>query len=118
MIGQPVAYALPGGVLLTRAELGSGAQPPVGQAIAAVAVKPGQYPPGLAPGVRVLLVPAGSGGAAPSSGGPSGGPWPASVVGVLALAGEQGAVVTVQLVAAAAPTVAALSGSVAVVLAH
>lgn len=118
MIGQAVAYALPGGVLLTRAELGSGAQPPVGQAIAAVAVKSGQYPPGLAPGVRVLLVPAGSGGAAPSSSGPSGGPWPASVVGVLTLASEQGAVVTVQLVAAAAPTVAALSGSVAVVLAH
>lgn len=121
VLGQPVAYALPGGVLLTPAELGSAAQPPVGQAIAAVAVKPGQYPPGLAPGVRVLLVLAAAGG--PGSplapGGPSStGPWPASVVSVLELASEQGAVVTVQLPAAAAPTVAALSGSIAIVLAH
>jgi hypothetical protein len=67
--GHTAAAALPAGSLLTGGDIGP-APPPTGQAMLGVAVKPGQFPPGLAAGdtVDVLATPAG-----PATGGPAGG---------------------------------------------
>jgi len=42
--------------LLTETDLGAGADPPAGQAVVGLAVKPGQYPPDVTAGDRVLVV--------------------------------------------------------------
>lgn len=56
VIGRPLAYALPEGALLPRSALGSPHVPPDGQALVAVAVQPGQFPPEVAAGARVAVV--------------------------------------------------------------
>lgn len=95
VVGQSVAFSLPQGSLLTRAALGSPQIPPAGQAIAAVGLKPGQFPPELAVGTRVAVmvrpdaqVP---GDAAPTSS------WTAVVSGVQRADVEQITVVSLHL---------------------
>jgi hypothetical protein len=124
VIGQPVAVSLPAGALLTRAEIGA-ATMPTGQALVAVAVKAGQFPPSLAAGARVHLI------LMPSSSaltgvtvGPSASPvgqtesgWVATVTDVQTLPNEQGTVVSLLLVQADAEQVASVaSGQINIVL--
>jgi SAF domain len=55
VVGRTVVVPLLAGTLLTPAVVGEAAFPPAGQAAASVAVKPGQYPQGLAAGARVAV---------------------------------------------------------------
>ena len=57
VVGSPVAVPLVAGSLLTRAEVGSTAPVASGSDVVAVGLKAGQYPPDLAPGDRVRVVP-------------------------------------------------------------
>ncbi len=118
VLGRQVAVSLPAGALLTRAELGTASVPGAGEAIVALAVKPGQFPPDLAAGAHVRLVAAP--GSAQQATVPAGVPADglvATVTGVQALASGQGSVVTVLLAQADALRVAALgSGLVSVVV--
>jgi hypothetical protein len=75
VVGRHVAVPLVAGALLTSAEVG--AAPPVGSGsdVVAVGLKPGWYPPDLAPGDRVQVVPvtsasSGSGAGSVTSGSP------------------------------------------------
>jgi SAF domain len=56
VIGRPVASAVTPGTLLTESDVAQTTGPPSGRAVVGLALKPGQYPPGLAPGERVLVV--------------------------------------------------------------
>lgn len=56
VVGRPVAYSLPAGTPLTKSVLGPASVPPAGQAVAAVGLKAGQFPPGVRPGNRVSVV--------------------------------------------------------------
>ncbi len=118
VVGRQVAVSLPAGALLTRAELGTASVPGAGEAVVALAEKPGQFPPDLAAGAHVRLVPAP--GSAQQATAPPGVPangWMATVTGVQTLASGQGSVVTVLLAQADALRVAALgSGLVSVVV--
>lgn len=60
VVGQRVAYDLPAGTVLTRSALGSPQSPPPGKAVAAVGLKPGQFPPGLTRGANVSIIAAGT----------------------------------------------------------
>jgi hypothetical protein len=53
VIGRTAVVPLLPGTLLTPALVGDAAFPPVGKVTASVALKPGQYPQGLAAGARV-----------------------------------------------------------------
>lgn len=122
VVGRPMGTSLPAGALLTAAAVGTAPVPGAGQGIAALALKPGQFPPGLTPGIRVsvVFVPAATGGSAtapPSSGAEESGHWPAVVTDVTSPANEQVSVVSVALSEAAARQVAAVpAGQLAVVL--
>ncbi|MDT0263614.1 hypothetical protein [Jatrophihabitans lederbergiae] len=128
VIGRSMAVSLPAGALLTRAELGTAAIPGAGQAITALAVKPGQFPPELMAGAHVHLIATASTGqqaTAPTGVPPTGVPptgvptagWAATVTGVQALADGQGSVITVLLGQADAARVATLpAGQVGVVV--
>ncbi|PWG13292.1 flagellar biosynthesis protein FlgA [Streptomyces sp. V2] len=78
VVGRPVAYSLPAGTPLTKSVLGPADIPPAGQAVAAVALKAGQFPPGIRPGSRVSVV------QAPAENTPSAPPasWSATVTDV------------------------------------
>lgn len=107
VLGQPVAYSLPSGALLSRSALGQPQVPPAGQGVVAVGVKPGQFPPEIAPGttVSVIVVPNSSTGAGQTA---SGGPWSAVVTSVSAQANDQSTVVSLQLPTTSARQVAAI----------
>lgn len=62
VVGRLIAVPRPAGALLSPADVGATRFPPQGKALAAVLLKPGQYPPGLttAATVSVLITPAGS----------------------------------------------------------
>jgi hypothetical protein len=125
VLGQPMAVSLPAGSLLTPTELGAPALP-AGQAITALALKPGQFPPTLAPGAHVLVVLAPNTGtassASPASSSSSGAQqavavWPATVTDVAGQANDQTTVVSAQLADVAARQVAAqASGALSLVL--
>lgn len=123
VVGQTMALSLPAGALLTPAELGQAATPRVGQAIVAQLMKPGQFPPNLAAGAHVLLIPATTGA---SSGSPemstptstrkaAGSGWAAIVTDVQTLGNDQGSVLSLQLADTQARQVAA-AGSLNVVV--
>ncbi len=80
VIGSSVAVPLVAGSLLTRAEVGTTAPVASGSDVVAVGLKAGQYPPDLAPGDRVRVVPVTS----PSSSSltPTGRPVSATVLAV------------------------------------
>ncbi len=56
VIGRPVSTTLTPGTLLTETDVAQMAGPPSGRAEIGLALKPGQYPPGVTPGDRVLVV--------------------------------------------------------------
>jgi hypothetical protein len=99
VLGRPVAYTLPAGIVLTRAALGAPQLPPPGQAITAVALDAGTFPPGLAPGTRVKVVaaagPASVGAAPAAAAEPS--RWPATVAAVQERENERTTVVSLLL---------------------
>jgi len=129
IIGRAVALPLAAGTLLTEADLGAGADPPAGQAVVGLAVKPGQYPPDVTAGDRVLVVtsPASTitsgatstGGTDTATSGVTS-PVPATVVGVQSSSetNSNTAVVSIQLAEgdAAAVATAASAGDIALVV--
>jgi hypothetical protein len=60
VVGRPLAVALQPGSLLTTADVGSAAPVSAGQAVVALALKPGQFPPALGPGDAVEIIDTGS----------------------------------------------------------
>ncbi|MFD4636885.1 hypothetical protein ACFWN2_06190 [Lentzea sp. NPDC058436] len=56
VVGRQVAYSLPVGVLLTDDVLGPPQVPGEGRAIAALGLKPGQFPPELSAGSNVAVL--------------------------------------------------------------
>lgn len=107
VLGQAVSFSLPGGSLLSRGDLGQPHVPAAGQAVVAVGVKPGQFPPDLAAGmtVSVIVVPSSGTGTSPVA---SGGPWSAVVTGVSAQTNDDSTVVSLQLPIASARHIAAM----------
>jgi hypothetical protein len=109
VVGRPVAFTLPAGSLLTRAVLGPAQVPAAGEAVAAVGLKPGQFPPDVQAGARVtVVVSAGTDAGAAGGGGLAAGTsWTGVVVGVTGGGGEQTTVVSVRMSEADARAVAA-----------
>jgi hypothetical protein len=127
VIGRAVALPLAAGTLLTETDLGPGADPPSGQAVVGLALKPGQYPPEVTAGDRVLVVtnPSSTADAAAAAATDSGTtvvvpPVPATVVGVESASetDSDSAVVEVQLAEGdgASVATAASAGDIALVL--
>jgi hypothetical protein len=117
VVGRMMATSLPAGSLLTPGVLGDGSVPSPGRAVAALALKPGQFPPELAPGARVSVVSL----PGPTPGTPSrpdsARTWPATAISVTGRANEPVTVVSVELSEADAGQVAAVpAGQVSVVL--
>lgn len=115
VLGRPVTSGLPAGALLSAGMVG-GPLPASGRAIAALALKAGQFPPELGPGMHVDVVvvpaqPVGSGQVAVS------GSWPAVVLGVVAGENGQASVVSLDLDARDSARVAAAgAGEVSLVV--
>lgn len=121
VVGRQAAVDLRPGSLLTEQLLGHAEVPAAGEAVVALSVKPGRYPPRLAAGASVLVVPVVSDGTAegkPQVATPEADGWAAVVLDV-ATAGaqrQQGAVITLRLPDAAARDVAALGEDAASVV--
>lgn len=92
-VGQPFAYSLPEGTLVTRSMLGAPQIPEQGKAIAAVGLKPGQFPSDLGAGTTVAVLLA-SGQGAPDVAAKS---WTAVVLGVSGRENEQVTVVSLRM---------------------
>lgn len=103
VVGRPAAFSLPAGAMVTHSSVGAPAIPTGGQAVAAVALKAGQFPPALTPGARVaVLVSASSSTTATSgtNGAQLAAPiaqWTATVTEVGAGPDQQSTVVSLQL---------------------
>ncbi|WP_345731474.1 SAF domain-containing protein [Cryptosporangium minutisporangium] len=124
VVGQTAAVPLAAGSLLSRSMLGAPAPPQTGQAMVAMPVDAGRFPPSLTAGSTVTVVaigtrqdsaPAATPSAVPGGSGPR---WPGVVLAVAPAAdGRGGAVVTLRMAAADATDVAA-TGAVALVERH
>lgn len=115
VLGRTVTSGLPAGALLSPGMVG-GSLPPAGRSISALALKPGQFPPELGPGmhVDVVLVPSQPAGANQVV---ASGSWPAVVLGVVASENGQDSVVSLDLDARDAARVAAAgTGQVSLVV--
>lgn len=129
VVGQPAAVPLTPGSVLTRAEVGSGALVGAGSDVVAAALKAGAYPPDLAAGDKVQVVPvitsasgssvSGAGSTSSSAGPTAQGPLPATVLAVQGPSATSGSPAVVSLVVARsdAAEVASLAaaGEVAIV---
>jgi len=88
VLGRPIASSISSGTLLTASDVAQAPGPPGGRADVGLALKPGQYPPGLTTGERVLVVLNGAGQSSPTpTTGPSdlatsAAPLEATVIGV------------------------------------
>ncbi len=110
VLGQPAAVPLTPGSVLTRAEVGSGALVGAGSDVVAAALKAGAYPPELAPGDKVQVIPvltSASGATASGSSSATGsadptaqGPLPATVLAVQGPSATSGSPAVVSLVVA------------------
>lgn len=108
VVGRPMGTSLSAGSLLTPDAVGGAAVPTDGQAIAALALKPGQVPAEVAPGARVSVVLASSQEDTVPDPPQDGTVWPAVVTSVTTSPHDQATVVSVQLTEAAARQVAAV----------
>ncbi|MCF6424971.1 SAF domain-containing protein [Amycolatopsis tucumanensis] len=119
VLGRPMATSLAPGALLTPDSVGAAAIPALGRAVAAVAVKPGQFPPELSPGAPVTVVVTADT-AAPavgSAGQGQGVPWRATVIGVSPAGTDQATVVSLELESTAATQLAQVpAGQLALVM--
>jgi hypothetical protein len=113
VVGKTLSSSLAAGSLLTPDAVGVAA-PAFGRSVVALAVKPGQWPPELAPGSHVAVVPASRQGSSMADSPVS---WPAVVTGVTNPANDQTAVVSLEVADAAARQIAALpSGQASIVM--
>ncbi|MFI6098181.1 SAF domain-containing protein [Lentzea sp. NPDC051213] len=112
VVGKTMSTSLPAGALLTPDVVGVAAVPVAGQAIAALSLKPGQFPAEVSAGARVSVVFVLGGGAVASppavSSSDAAAVWPAVVTSVTSPPNDQTTVVSVQLTEAAARQVAAV----------
>ncbi|SDN09515.1 hypothetical protein SAMN04488074_13415 [Lentzea albidocapillata subsp. violacea] len=99
VVGQPMAFSLPAGSLLSRSVLGAPLIPVLGKAIAAVGLKPGQFPPDLSPGTTVTVLTTQGQNTTPGTATGTGqtSSWTAVVAGVATLETEQTTVVSLHL---------------------
>ena len=111
VVGRPVALALAAGALLTREEIGAASPASPGEDVVAVGLKPGLFPPGLAPGDRVQVVPVVT--SSSSTATASGSPVDAVVLGVESAPAASGAatVFSLQVAKSDADGVAALAAA-------
>lgn len=111
VLGRPVAVDVRPGSLLTEHALGEPEVPAAGEAVVALSVKPGRYPPRLAAGASVLVVPVAreNGAAGGENPAPPEGGWSAVVLDVSPGAQQQAAVLTLRLEDEHAREVAALA---------
>lgn len=118
VVGRTMATTMPAGSLLTPEVLSGALVPGPGQAIAALALKPGAFPPELAPGAQVAVVLMPSPGSSSSFASPTGpSAWQATVTSVTARSDEQVTIVSLQLAETAARQVAAVPvGQLSVVM--
>ncbi|MEV6602777.1 SAF domain-containing protein [Kutzneria sp. NPDC051319] len=120
VVGKTMSTSLSAGALLTPDAVGNGGFPAAGQALAALSLKSGQFPPEVAPGshVSVVFVPGQTGAAVASV--PTADPssvWPAVVTSVTSPPNQQITVISVQLGEAAARQIAAVpAGQLSVVM--
>ena len=112
VLGRRAAVALLPGSLLTAAEVGSAPAGGAGSDVVALGLKPGAYPPGLAPGDRVEVVPVPSSGSATGSV-TAGSPVDATVLAVEGATVGSGAptVLSLEVAARDAGEVAALAAA-------
>jgi hypothetical protein len=82
VVGRQVAVPLLAGGLLTNSEVGSASPVGSGSDVVAVGLKAGAYPPALAPGDRVQVVPVTSTSSGGGASGTSGSPVAATVLAV------------------------------------
>ena len=119
VVGRTMSTTLSAGTLLTPdAVTGSGMLGP-GQAVAALLLKPGQFPPQIAPGthVSVVFVPGQPGATASTPSSEAGRSWRAVVTSVTEPTSQQTWVVSVRLSESDARQVAAIpAGQVSVVM--
>ncbi|MGH3625062.1 MAG: SAF domain-containing protein, partial [Sciscionella sp.] len=119
-VGRTMSTSLPAGALLTPDAVSGAGVPAAGQAIAALSLKAGQFPPEVSPGthVAVVFVPSQAGGTLSSP--PTPDPttvWPAVVTSVTSPPNQQITVVSVQVSEAAARQVAAVpAGQLSIVM--
>jgi hypothetical protein len=120
VVGRTMSTSLSAGALLTPDAVGVGGFPAAGQALAALSLKSGQFPPEVAPGshVSVVFVPGQAGAAVASPPAPDQSTvWPAVVTSVTTPPNQQITVLSVQLGEAAARQVAAVpAGQLSVVM--
>ena len=111
VVGRPVAVALVAGALLVPGEIGTGSPAASGADVVAVALKAGLFPPDLAPGNRVQVVPVVT--SASSTPTASGSPVDATVLGVQAAAASSNAdtVFSLQVASSEADGVASLAAA-------
>lgn len=103
VIGQTVPTSLPAGELITPELLADNATPPVGSAIAALSLRPGQFPPQASPGTQVSIV------FVPGQDSTAGSRvWQAMVSSVVPAVQDQNTVVSVQLGSQDAEQIAAV----------
>jgi hypothetical protein len=123
--GRTAVVPLLPGTLLTPSLVGEAAFPPVGKVTASLALKPGQYPQGLATGARVAVYASatetGDGQPGAANGAKSAGPTPvrlqAVVLGVdLAGDGQGATVITLLLDASDGPRLAAAPAGAVVLM--
>lgn len=118
VVGKTMSASLPAGALLTPEAVSGAGIPESGQAIAALSLKAGQFPPEVSPGshVSVVLVPGQLG--ATQAGPPEAATgWQAVVTSVTSPANQQITVVSVQLSPASARQIAAVpAGQLAIVM--
>jgi SAF domain-containing protein len=122
VVGRTAAASLPAGILLPRGALGVALVPDGDHAVAALALQPGQVPPGVDAGSAVLVVLSAdpnstTSGAAPAGSGEPISVWRGVVVDVSRGANDQRLVVSVELTESDARRVAATPvGQLSVVL--
>jgi hypothetical protein len=120
VVGKTMSASLPAGALLTVDMVSGAGVPAVGQAIAALSLKAGQFPVEVSPGahVSVVFVPGQAGAALAGPPVPdSTTVWPAVVTSVTSPPNQQITVVSVQLSQAAARQIAAVpAGQLSIVM--
>jgi hypothetical protein len=119
VVGRALAYTLPAGALLTMDVLGSPQIPPVGQAVTALGLKAGQFPPELSAGALVTVVATSASSQTDGTTNFPSSTWNATVTGIHADPGEQLTEVSLQLPQDDARQLAAAStGQISVVMVH
>lgn len=113
VVGRAVAVPLVAGALLTSGEVGSASPVGSGSDVVAVALKAGGFPPDLAPGNRVQVVPVVSSSGSTSGASSAGSPVAATVLAVEAAPADSdsGTVFSLQVATGDADEVAGLAAA-------